>query len=252
MVAIILVLKENLTTKPRFRRSNCEEIDPVKQSKGKNLPHSLKRLDCWIKEFLVFSRFYLLFAAACLLVFWFSDPLNLWLRASVDTPWGMLTAAFVHENLSHLMNNLSLLFLVLFVLFSLNGVLPPKLRVSGGEAFVYGLEGSFFAMAGVVFLFWLYHFDNEYVLGASAVVGSLLGATFFLSLLSVYELPLTRRVRAVLLAALLPFTAYFSWLFVFGGGNLLVHFYSIALGLTVAATGAMRKLNLLPKRWHEM
>jgi hypothetical protein len=163
----------------------------------------------------------------------------------------MLTAAFVHESFSHMINNLLLLFLVLFVLFGLNDLLPLQLRVSGGEAFVYGLEGSFFAIAGVLFLFWLYNFDKEYLLGSSAVVGSLLGATLLLCLLCIYKLPLNQQVRVALLATMLPFAVYFSWLFVFGGGNILAHFYALVIGVIVAITGTMRKLNLLPKRWHE-
>jgi hypothetical protein len=133
----------------------------------------------------------------------------------------MLTAAFTHESLSHLITNLLILFFILFVLFGLNDLLPLQLRVSGGEAFVYGLEGPFFAIAGVLFLFWRYNVDKAHLSGSSAVVGSLLGATLFLCLLCIYKLPLNQQVRTVLLATMLSFAVYFSWLFVFGGGNIL-------------------------------
>jgi len=113
-----------------------------------------------IKEFVRWISFYLAFAAGCVVVFIVGDSAFLLLKASVETPWGVVTAAFVHVSAQHLCVNLLFIFAILFVLFWFNRALPVGWRLDRSEIFIIGFLGSFFAFAGWLVVIWLYNFTE--------------------------------------------------------------------------------------------
>ncbi len=105
------------------------------------------------------------------------SPLLDWLSHSPDRPWGILTSAFVHADLSHLVNNLrGFIFAGAFFVI-VNMINPVKTRRRSSRIFLWLIFLSGFTANTIEFLGWkMSGVSNVRSWGASGVVYAAIGA----------------------------------------------------------------------------
>lgn len=111
------------------------------------------------------------------------------LSASPETPWGIVTSLFVHSDASHLLNNMTMLFMFLMLLLASNiflskTILKKRIRDSFLTVFIVPIMLNFF---------WIFFFPEVKILGSSGIVYTLEGACLGLSLLNTLEI---RRIHS--------------------------------------------------------
>jgi len=110
------------------------------------------------------------------------------LAASRETPWGIITSLFVHENEAHLLNNMIALFTFLMLLVTSNAFLPKeeaKRRILNSLVVI-------FLFPVVLNLSLILFFPEVRMIGSSGIVYALEGRCLGLSLLNALEL---RKIR---------------------------------------------------------
>ena len=131
---------------------------------------------------IAFTLFSLLNLALFLLISLHPPLLEvLWL--SVDRPWGILTSAFTHEDLGHLVSNLEGFVLAIGLFVMVSRVNPVRVRKRWSRAFLWLVFVAGFAANAVEYplLLWGPNFNSW---GASGIVYAALGVLLTASLRS--------------------------------------------------------------------
>lgn len=106
------------------------------------------------------------------------------LAASYETPWGIVTSLFVHSDVSHLLNNMTTLFLFLMLLLSSNIFLSKdELKSRIRNSFII-----IFIVPMILNLFWIFLYRDVKILGSSGIVYTLEGMCFGFSFLNALEI----------------------------------------------------------------
>lgn len=154
-----------------------------------------------------------------------------WLSHSPDRPWGILSSAFVHADLGHLVNNLrGFVFAAAFFVI-VNIINPVETRRRSSRIFLWLIFLSGFTANAIEFLGWQMSGESDVISwGASGVVYAAIGALLASAL---YSFP--AHLRNFVRACQRPQKAgrkpmrKFDWRFVGGTVNLL----SMSLPLTI-------------------
>lgn len=189
------------------------------------MSHHLSRL---FKEIVLWSSGFLFFSITCIILFcigvnYYNGSI---FCASTATPWGVITAMFIHLNLPHLVGNLINLFIILgWVLFVFKQFDLPLL--SGRALLAISLGSSCLAISAWLIFSFIVGYNGR-LAGASGVVCGLLGflgaQLFFLIISGRYPQKIFGFILWMIL--FIPYSASFL-----NNGNVFGHAFSLLSGL---------------------
>lgn len=129
----------------------------------------------------------LLFLSLNFIFYWVCSYPNMksLLSLSVDQPWGIITSVFVHENITHLMNNIESFFVWILLFILLTSSLDLDNRKNISKVLIITIFIGAFVVNAVEVVIWELQ-GNQTVIsrGASGLVYSVLGVTFVSALVN--------------------------------------------------------------------
>jgi len=121
-----------------------------------------------------FIIFYLVTLAIFLLITW-HPPLLDWLKLSANRPWGIVTSAFVHVDLDHLLGNLIFFSLWTTIFVGVNLPRDAETRRFSSRVFLLLIFLSGFLANTIVLFGWLASGVSKNAWGASGIVYAVAG-----------------------------------------------------------------------------